>query len=248
MSNPGILVLFSEPKGVGNIKFLQIEDNIGESIHIHINDFRIDLTIDEFNEFSEIFAKALRNLDDTDGRLLLAPQFLAETYKYFNFNRIDYFTKTIKLSDLNFIVRKTYFRFFYLVYLQKINKTPQYKFLIGETQKLEKNYQYNPLQQDGIARLNNALLHVTNHKENFENYNLIMYGENNIIRDGVHTSACLAKFYGSNKDVETIIITNKRKFYDWDSSFLWSLKSFVVVNRLLVKRVIITILYKMKSI
>ena len=29
-----------------------IEDNVGESIHIHINDIRIEMSIEEFLEFS----------------------------------------------------------------------------------------------------------------------------------------------------------------------------------------------------
>ena len=48
MSNPGVINLFSFFKRSGIIKRFQIEDNIGESIHIHVNNFRIDLTIKEF--------------------------------------------------------------------------------------------------------------------------------------------------------------------------------------------------------
>ena len=48
MSNPGVINLFSKYKWTGVIKRFQVEDNISESIHIQINNFRNDLTIKEF--------------------------------------------------------------------------------------------------------------------------------------------------------------------------------------------------------
>ena len=48
MSNPGVINLFSIFKKSGIINRFQVEDNIGESIHIHINNIRLDLTINEF--------------------------------------------------------------------------------------------------------------------------------------------------------------------------------------------------------
>ena len=47
MSNPGVISLASNPK-----LELKIEDNIGEAIHIHYRNIRLDLTIAEFEKLS----------------------------------------------------------------------------------------------------------------------------------------------------------------------------------------------------
>lgn len=51
MSNPGVLSLASlEPVGA-DYRF-EIEDNIGEAIHIHYKDIRLDLTVEEFYDIA----------------------------------------------------------------------------------------------------------------------------------------------------------------------------------------------------
>ena len=63
MSNLGVITLGSLKKNIFNkiraFKELKIEDNIGESIHIHIDNFRIDLTIKQFSANLEEAAKQL---------------------------------------------------------------------------------------------------------------------------------------------------------------------------------------------
>jgi hypothetical protein len=46
MSNPAVITLVTEH--ITRLGTLKIEDNIGESIHIHLGDFRFDLTLSEF--------------------------------------------------------------------------------------------------------------------------------------------------------------------------------------------------------
>ncbi|WP_040658591.1 hypothetical protein [Oscillibacter ruminantium] len=49
MSNPGVIKLASLADTVEDFPYrFEIEDNIGEAIHIHYRDFRLDLTIKEF--------------------------------------------------------------------------------------------------------------------------------------------------------------------------------------------------------
>ncbi len=45
MSNPGVLTLTE--KRIAPNKSFRVEDNLGESIHLHYNDIRVDLTIKE---------------------------------------------------------------------------------------------------------------------------------------------------------------------------------------------------------
>lgn len=48
MSNPGVVTLASFASNHSKPLRIRIEDNIGESIHIHFNDIRFSLSIDEF--------------------------------------------------------------------------------------------------------------------------------------------------------------------------------------------------------
>ena len=57
MSNPGVIILDTKKKNIiqrifnrNSFRYVQIEDNIGEAIHIHFDDFRIELSIKEFFE------------------------------------------------------------------------------------------------------------------------------------------------------------------------------------------------------
>ena len=69
MSNPGVIILDTKKKNIiqrifnrNSFRYFQIEDNIGEAIHIHFDDFRIELSINEFFEISDCFKEALNQL------------------------------------------------------------------------------------------------------------------------------------------------------------------------------------------
>lgn len=52
------ILLYELASGEVNGNNIKIEDNIGESIHIHYNSFRIELTIEEFRRLSEELSQA----------------------------------------------------------------------------------------------------------------------------------------------------------------------------------------------
>lgn len=64
MSNPGVLTLTQ--KSISADKQFRVEDNLGESLHFHYNDIRIDLTIKELLYLSEICDKVIDELVDAD--------------------------------------------------------------------------------------------------------------------------------------------------------------------------------------
>lgn len=76
MSNPGVLTLTE--KIISADKSFRVEDNLGEAVHFHYNDIRIDLTIKELLYLSEICDDAIYelvnaenfHLDDFDGDFL----------------------------------------------------------------------------------------------------------------------------------------------------------------------------------
>lgn len=60
MSNPGVLTLTS--KQISHRRHFRVEDNLGESIHFHYNDIRIDLTIKELLQISRECDRAIYDL------------------------------------------------------------------------------------------------------------------------------------------------------------------------------------------
>ncbi|WP_027206061.1 hypothetical protein [Butyrivibrio fibrisolvens] len=66
MSNPGVILLASLEQMVDFPYRFDIEDNIGEAIHIHYKDIRLDLTIKEFEAFAEEVAKLFTKMIDND--------------------------------------------------------------------------------------------------------------------------------------------------------------------------------------
>ncbi len=76
MSNPGVLTLTS--KQISPKRYFRVEDNLGESIHFHYNDIRVDLTIRELLLISKECDRAIYDLipeknfhiDDYDGDFL----------------------------------------------------------------------------------------------------------------------------------------------------------------------------------
>lgn len=65
MSNPAVMVLAEVKQGFAGFDRLQIEDNIGEAIHLHVGPVRIDLSVNEFLSL----AAGMRNALDATGRL-----------------------------------------------------------------------------------------------------------------------------------------------------------------------------------
>lgn len=45
---------------------LVIEDNVGEAIHLHYRQFRLDMTIDDFRTFASKLEQAMSELTDGD--------------------------------------------------------------------------------------------------------------------------------------------------------------------------------------
>ena len=73
MSNPGVIILTKTRKNLisrifnrHSYRTFQIEDNIGESVHIHYNDIRIELSIKDFLYFASIIKKSLNNFIDVE--------------------------------------------------------------------------------------------------------------------------------------------------------------------------------------
>ena len=62
-TNPGVIILTKEQlRGTFMHHRLDIADNIGEGIHIHYKNFRLDLTTKDFLKLAEACDESLRKL------------------------------------------------------------------------------------------------------------------------------------------------------------------------------------------
>lgn len=64
MGNPAV---FELSKCIIDNQIVCIEDNIGESIHLHIGSIRIDLTVSEFEKMADILKNVLESLVNVEG-------------------------------------------------------------------------------------------------------------------------------------------------------------------------------------
>ncbi len=77
MSNPGVITLTEKKIGLRNT--FRVEDNLGEAIHIHYNNIRIDLTVRELFQIADICDETIYDLvkapgfemDEFDGDFLV---------------------------------------------------------------------------------------------------------------------------------------------------------------------------------
>jgi hypothetical protein len=154
MSNPGVIILDSIKKNIlkrilnrNSFRYFQVEDNIGESIHIHFDDIRIELTIKNFLDLCEGFKEALNKLIDLDNFDVneIDPLFLKHTSKNLSdlksieiININKYQTKFLLNNNiLNIYKLKKFYEFTEEDLFKNNNEKRVYKFLNNENKKNE---------------------------------------------------------------------------------------------------------------
>ena len=229
MSNPGVIVIVNERNVGPKITRLDIEDNIGECIHIHLNNFRFDFTIEEFlrlssdlkEHFNALLDSKKFRLDRYDSRFLfeikkLIPSIRGVESCYFKLNELK-FVETEKFIGIKFNR------------LKNINQTKIYKHLkYGE--------EYKSYEQFNLPGIDNEK-RVKNLREYNLNLNLVLFSGQKIIRDGRHRAALMAVQNGLDSivKVDVFLFENsnsliKERFLGL-RSFMHSLK-IKVLNRL----------------
>jgi hypothetical protein len=179
MSNPGVIILSS-----GNIKKsanFRVEDNIGECMHIHYGEFRFDFSIEQFLKLEETVKEAFSSLlSDKDFNLEdYDPNFLAtigHTLK--DLKEVKY--ETIKLNKL-----KVYNNKGRIPRIVDLNESMMYQALKGNTEQYKNYSQINKFGEENEERLNRLVEHVTKDKIQ----PIILFNDQNIIRDGQHRAS-----------------------------------------------------------
>ena len=189
MSNPAVVKL---SKKTINKSKVWLDDNFGESIHIHIDDFRADITIKEFEQLCHDVGEAVNSLIGVEN---------------FDCNKLDpvYFEialwkrlmklRSIKIDKaaLGDMWAPGKVGIFPLADSRAVralrgdskeNDEPRYSHHIGQTS------------QDRLESMNKSI------QENGYPLNdqyIVLYGDDNIIRDGQHRAACLYNLYGDKE-------------------------------------------------
>ena len=205
MSNPAVITLDNASSKKGKFKRFVIEDNIGESMHLHIDNMRVDFSINEFLDFSKMIRESLEDLDFLKG------------YKLENFD--EYFLKecstflpklqsieieTIKLSKLKCIVHKDYKSDLRLRKLVDISEIPAYKYLQGDKKEFLNYTQFNYKNIDNEQRLLALVESIKTNKYPYEDKYIVLFNGEDIIRDGQHRAAVLAHLYGLDSDIKVM--------------------------------------------
>ena len=229
MSNPAVIKLADAGSRKGKFKRFVLEDNIGESIHLHIDNMRVDFTIDEFLDFSKMVKESLKDLNFLQGYKL-------ENFDEHFFKECSNFLpdlksikiEEIKLCELECIVHSNYKSDLNLQRLLKVTEIPAYKYLQGDKKDFLSYGQFNYFGMDNEKRLIETLESIKKNGYPYEDKYLVLFNGQDIVRDGQHRAAILAHLYGLDATVKVmrfnfandnhIIKINQNNF---KTSFLW---------------------------
>ena len=187
MSNPAVTKL--QRKKIGRYE-VWLDDNIGERMHLHINRFRVDLDYPELEQLCKDTCAAMNELVAVPGfdAAAMDPVFLewvlcTERCRLYDLEAITDDEK--KLSELWFDGDR----------LVRIKDSVYYKALCGE-QKCIKKKGSDHIDETPEERMNGILASVREKGYPADGQYMILYGNNNIIKDGQHRAACLLKEKG----------------------------------------------------
>lgn len=189
MSNPGVIKLAEL-----NIdkRRIWLDDNIGESIHIHIDQLRIDLTIKEFenlcgelrNVLTSLIDKCNFDANEMDARFMHDNAEKLLNIESIEIEEVDLGTLQVP-DDAGVTFLKDSVRVKALMGLIDINKTKQ------------RNSNFST--QTNRERLEDCLQFVKGNGYPVNNNYILVSDEKKVILDGWHRAACLYYLKGETK-------------------------------------------------
>lgn len=213
MSNPAVITLANASSKKGQFKRFVLEDNIGESIHLHIDNMRVDFTIKEFLSFADMIRDSLKDLDILCG-------FDIDSFdEHFLFACAEFLPKLkaikvekIKLKDMRCIVHKQIRHDLKLLSYEPISSTPAFKYLQGNKNEFIAYDQFNYFGQNNQDRLDDLVVSIKQNGYPYADKYIVLFDGENLIRDGQHRAAALASVHGMDSEIEVL------RFYFKDSS------------------------------
>lgn len=226
MSNPAVMTLWAGRIGHSKVSY---DDNIGESIHLHVDGMRLDMTVEEFRYLYEDTCEIVNKMVAVDGfdvrkfdsvfllkdlwPLLPSLQSVKVDKVMLGSLYAPFDVKFLKLKDSIGIKQLT---------KSRINKTPKAPH-IGQSEE---------------ARMAHVLESV---KENGYPYNeeyIVLFGNEMIIHDGQHRASCLYYLYG---DIEIPVIRLFFKGYK-ERKIRWYTNNYFICKARKIKRQLYPIL------
>lgn len=202
MSNPSVCYL---SKTKINGMYFAVEDNLGEAIHIHYADIRIDMTIREFLNFADCVGKAAKelfalnnlNMDFIDDESI-KEEWMSEYRHITSMTR-----KRVTLSSL--YMKESYIYQRSIKRIIPLGESGYIPFYMGVS--LDREYYEEP----GIfepSRGDKARQIETRIKEKGFPYDnkRILVDQNGYILDGLKRASCLYYLYGGNYEIPVVQI------------------------------------------
>lgn len=223
MSNPGVIILDHtqlNSEDINKSRF-QVEDNIGEAIHIHVSDFRLDFTIDDFLILADGCRKALNSLLSDFGinSYFFDPCFLKHMQKH-----IMYLTgseiRKFNLDDLRCIEYDP----------RPLRGWKPCKIVDSKTFEC---LQHNGRCADHAGECGGYTQNIDVLKKSVEkngypynNQYIVMFERDLLIRDGKQRAAILRYLYG-NIEIPVLILKFKRGYNKYKINRQFKVKAFL---------------------
>ena len=199
--NVGVIKLFkdtisSSPKLYA--RRLQIEDNIGEAIHIHYRNFRLDLTVRDFLGIEKCCYDALLKIlerSNSEGHVIDRSFLIAITRYVSDIISID--KKTVRLSDLRAIK-----------YDNQgwssgpISESAAYRYLQGDTAYYVDYLERHGKPHQSIENIETLRKDIAKNGYDADLGAIVTFGDEPYIRDGQHRAAIIYYLKG---DIEVPI-------------------------------------------
>lgn len=192
MSNPAVLKLASGKVGTSKV---WLDDNFGESIHLHIDDMRVDMNVSEFSVLYDDLCDILNDLSGIENIdfKTIDPVFLSVMLWQKLPDLVAAHMDTVRLSDMLAPYHNKVF---------KLEDSVGVRALKDNVVSEEYRKSGHILQSEN-ERMLEILESVKTNGYPYMNHYIVMYGDDNIIRDGQHRASCLFFLYG---DIEVPVL------------------------------------------
>lgn len=198
VSNPGVLCLASQTLISGQV--LKVEDNIGEAIHVHYGEVRIDFTIPEFLAVADALVQAVNMLIEIPGFdiNMFDPLFMADISRFLvDLERIQY--STIHLDDIRVQTQGL----LGLPIVRRLHDSRVVRALKGDSRELAQYRQDNMIHQSNVERLEKIRDSIRLNGYPYAGQYMVFFNNQNNVRDGQHRASCL---YQESGNIEVPIV------------------------------------------
>jgi len=205
MSNPGVIVLDDADSKKGRFKRFAIEDNIGESVHLHVDNTRIDLSVDEFFEFSRMVRKSLEQISFLPGFSLgdFDEEFLRSCADVLP-NLTEIKVEKVRIMDLKAVQPYRCKRGVLFYKVLPVRELSAYRYLEGEHDVFLTDPSCYHTFCDPVEHLSATLAAVKAEGYPFQNKRVVLFDGQDYIRSGEDLAAVMAHLYGLDSSVDIL--------------------------------------------